>query len=205
MPLATPGDPVSSGDPFLGDLGCSCHKPLRRPGVTLCPSDAPPPGPVSLRAPPSILGPVSLHVPLCLQGPCLLVPPPLLPQNTDLLVGSLLHAPRAPLLGPGAGGWPPAPFEGRRGSPSRESTRVPHLVTGIQAGLLGCWGGGLWPGASALAGRRRPKAMWLATRRPQAWAARDLSPPPPEALGPEPVHKGLWHFPPLHLTFFVTD
>lgn len=140
VPLTTPGDPVSSGDPFPGDLGCSCHKPLGRPCVTLCPSDAPPPGPVSLRAPLSILGPVSLNVPLCLQGPCLLVPPPLLPQNTDLLVGSLLHTPRAPLLGPGAGGWPPAPFEGRRGSPSRESTRVPHLVTGIQAGLLGCWG-----------------------------------------------------------------
>ena len=36
--ITPPRDPVSSGDPSLGGLGCSCHKPLSRPHVTSCPS-----------------------------------------------------------------------------------------------------------------------------------------------------------------------
>lgn len=65
-------------------------------------------------------------------------------------------------------------------------------------------GRGLWPGASALAGRRRPQAMWLATQAPagpragRPWT-RPL--PPAEVLGPELVHQGLWHFAPPRLMF----
>lgn len=99
--------------------------------------------------------------------------PTLIAPDTDLLVGSLLYTPVAPPLGPGAGGWPPAPCEGRRGSPSRESTRVPHLVTPVsRLGFSGA--GGLWPGASALAGRRRPEGTWLATQAPMPGGPRPI-------------------------------
>lgn len=60
--------------------------------------------------------------------------------------------------------------------------------------------GGIWRGVSALAGRRRPKATWLATRTP-CREALEGSLPPLEVLGPEQVHKGLWHFAPLHPVF----
>lgn len=144
----------------------------------------PSPRPVSPRAP-QPQGPVSplapvpgAHVTLCPSAPgasvtmCPCNPgsvspraPTFIALDTDLLVGSLLCTPIAPPLGLGAGGRPPAPCEGRRGSPSRESTRVPHLGPqhpGWASRVLG----GLWPGASALVGRRRPKATWLATQAP---------------------------------------
>lgn len=140
-------------------------------------------------------GSMSSCVPLS-PGSMSLCAPTFIAPDTDLLVGSPLYIPIAPPLGLGAGGWPPAPCEGRRGSPSRESTRVPHLVTpSVQAGLLGCWEGsdlGHQPWLDA--GVPRP-CGW--PHRPPFWAAL----PPAEALGPELVHQGLWHFAPLHLMF----
>lgn len=71
-------DPVSSGDPSLGGLGCSCHKPLSRPHVTLCSSLLPQ---ARVTSCPSIPGPMPLGAPLCPQGLCHLVPPLYCPRT----------------------------------------------------------------------------------------------------------------------------
>lgn len=154
-------------------------------------------------------GPCHL-VPLNPRGLCHLVPlcpgsvspraPTFIALDTDLLVGSLLYTPIAPPLGLGAGGRPPAPCEGRRGSPSRESTRVPHLVTpASRLGFSGAGGTlalGLSPGWTQasqghMAGHAGPCARWPPT----------CPLPPLEVRGPELVYRGHWHFARLHLMF----
>lgn len=127
--------------PFLGGLGCSCHKPLKAPSHLVLLSA--PPGLCHLLLPPS-LAHATWQAPLPASGPVSLRAPTLLPKDTDLLVGSRPQ-PLSSSLSPGAGGWPPAPCEGRTDRPSRESTRVSHFSNpSIQAGLLGCLGTLAW-------------------------------------------------------------
>lgn len=149
---------------------------------------------IILKAPCHLVHPCPLGlchlVPLSPGGPCHLVPlspgpmslcvPTFIAPDTDLLVGSPLYAPVAPPLGLGTGGWPPAPCEGRRGSPSRESTRVPHLVTPASrlgfsgAGGKGALAWGLSPGwTQASPGHVAGHAV---SRKPPCWATLDPSP-----------------------------
>lgn len=174
---------------------------------------------IILKAPCHLVHPCPLGlchlVPLSPGGPCHLVPlspgptslcvPTFIAPDTDLLVGSPLYTPVAPPLGLGTGGWPPAPCEGRRGSPSRESTRVPHLVT--PASRLGFSGAG---GKGALAWDLSPGwtqaspghvAGHAVSRRPRAGRPWTRPLPPAEVLGPKLVHQGLWHFAPPRLMF----
>lgn len=135
-----PLTPYLQATPSLGGLGCSCHKLLSRSHVTSCPSV---PGACVTLCPSLASGPVSPRAPTFTA-----------PEHRP--ASWVLPTSPEPPLGPGAGGWP-----------SRESTRVPHLVTPASGlGFLGA-GGGLWPGASALAGRRHP--------RPCGWPHRPLS------------------------------
>lgn len=94
-------------------------------------------------------------------------------------MGPPIHTPIALPL---AGGWPPAPCEGRRGSPSRESTRVPHLVTpASRLGFSGAGGALTW-GLSL---------GW--TQASQGLVAGHTRPPFRAALGPSPAScRGTW-------------
>lgn len=94
---------------------------------------------------------------------CVTMWPPFIAPDTDLLVGSLLHPPeplhQAPLrLVAGH-----QPLAGQKRQPIQGINPCTSLSDpSVPAGLLGVLGG-MWHGVSALVGRRRPKATWLAT------------------------------------------
>ena len=98
--------------------------PVLRACVTLCPSV---PGTMSPCAPLS-------------QGLVLSCAPTFIAPDSDLLVRSLLNTPRAPPLGPEAGGWPPAPCEAEGAAHPGNNPCTSLSDPGIQAGLLWCWG-----------------------------------------------------------------
>lgn len=160
-------DPMSSGDSFLGGQvayvtnhsqgSMSPCAPVSGACVTSCPSA--PEAHVTLS--PSVPG---AHVTSCPHSYC--------PRHRPASWVPPIHS-HTPSTRPRGRWLATSPCEGRRGSPSRESTRVPHLVTPVsRLGFSGA--GGLWPGASALAGRRRPEATWLATQAPMLDGPRPI-------------------------------
>lgn len=160
-------DPMSSGDSFLGGQvayvtnhsqgSMSPCAPVSGACVTSCPSA--PEAHVTLS--PSVPG---AHVTSCPHSYC--------PRHRPASWVPPIHL-RTPSTRPRGRWLATSPCEGRRGSPSRESTRVPHLVTPVsRLGFSGA--GGLWPGASALAGRGRPEATWLATQAPMLDGPRPI-------------------------------